>query len=234
MKTNETDLYLPVRRYLERKNYSVYAEVKGCDIAAVKNNELVVIELKNSLSLKLIIQGTERQELTDSVYIAVPSGGGKYTSLKNRSVGKLLKRLGLGLMVVRRELDNEIEVVINPSPPPSGTVSRRKREALFKEIGGRYREFNTAGSVSSIETVTAYRLKSVKIAVLLEASGPQSPAMLKKMGAPEDTSSILYNNHYNWFDKVKRGVYALSETGKTGLTNYAEAAEHFRNNLKNL
>ncbi len=225
---------MPVRRYLERKNYSVYAEAKGCDIAAVKNNELVVIELKNSLSLKLIIQGTERQELTDSVYIAVPSDGGKYTSLKNRSVRKLLKRLGLGLMVVRRDLDDEIEIVLNPSPPSPGTVNRKKRKALFKEMEGRYREFNTAGSVSSIETVTAYRLKSVRIAVLLEASGPQSPAMLKKMGAPEETSSILYNNYYNWFDKVKRGIYVLSATGKADLENYSEAAEHFRNNLKNL
>jgi len=234
LKTKETDLYIPVRRYLERKNYSVYAEAKGCDIAAVKNDELVVIELKNSLSMKLIIQGTERQELTDSVYIAVPAQRGKYTSLKKRSVKKLLKRLGLGLMVIHRDLDDEIEVVLNPAPPSPGTVNRKKRETLFKEIGGRYREFNTAGSVSSIETVTAYRLKTVKIAVILEKEGPQTPSFLKQIGAPEETSSILYNNYYNWFDKVKRGVYVLSETGKAGLENYAEAAEYFRNNLKNL
>ena len=45
----ETDLYEPVRRFLEEEGYTVQAEVKGCDVAAVKNGHLVIVELKKEI-----------------------------------------------------------------------------------------------------------------------------------------------------------------------------------------
>ena len=42
----ETDLYEPVCRFLEEEGYRVQAEVKDCDIAAEKDGELVIVELK--------------------------------------------------------------------------------------------------------------------------------------------------------------------------------------------
>ena len=38
----ETDLYEPVRRFLEEEGYTVQAEVKGCDVAAVKTGSLLL------------------------------------------------------------------------------------------------------------------------------------------------------------------------------------------------
>ena len=66
----ETDLYEPIRAFLEEEGYQVQAEVKHCDIAAEKDGRLVVVELKRAFGLKLVYQGLERQSLTDEVFAA--------------------------------------------------------------------------------------------------------------------------------------------------------------------
>ena len=67
----ETDLSHPVCAYLEAQGYTVRGEVHHCDIAAVKGEELIIIELKCTLNLTLLAQGIQRQQLTDSVYVAI-------------------------------------------------------------------------------------------------------------------------------------------------------------------
>lgn len=234
MKGSETELFHPLKTYLERKGYTVYAEVNNCDIAAVKGNDLVLVELKNNFSLKLVLQGLERQELGNSVYIAAAVRDGKRIKQK-KQILKLLKRLGLGFILVRLHPGREeIEVLLNPGNSNSKpAINTKKRNALFKEIGGRYRDFNTGGSVSSIETMTAYRLKSIKTAVILEKNGTSSPAHLREQGASFDVQAILYNNYYGWFERTGRGRYTLSEKGREIFTLYPEQTEYFRNTLKN-
>lgn len=52
----EVDLYKPIQTYFSRDGYEVYGEVKDCDLVAVKDEELVVVELKLTLSVDLLIQ----------------------------------------------------------------------------------------------------------------------------------------------------------------------------------
>ena len=59
----ETDLYEPIRAFLEEEGYQVQAEVKGCDIAAVKDGQLVIVELKKAFNLKLVYQGEELRQV---------------------------------------------------------------------------------------------------------------------------------------------------------------------------
>ena len=49
----ESDLYGPVRDYLENLGYQVKGEVKDCDIAALRDGELIVVELKRGVTLEL-------------------------------------------------------------------------------------------------------------------------------------------------------------------------------------
>ena len=49
-KRYEVDLYKPVKEYFTQQGYDVHGEVNECDVAAVKEQELVLIELKLSLS----------------------------------------------------------------------------------------------------------------------------------------------------------------------------------------
>ena len=68
----ETDLYIFVKEYLEARGYTVKSEVEGCDVVAVKENEpVVIVELKLTFSIDLVLQGIQRQSITDDVYLAV-------------------------------------------------------------------------------------------------------------------------------------------------------------------
>ena len=94
----ETDLSAPVKSYLEGHGYQVNCEVKNCDIVATKDGDVIVVELKTSINLTLIVQATNRQTFSDSVYVAVPAPNKK--SRHWRGVITVLKRLELGLLLV--------------------------------------------------------------------------------------------------------------------------------------
>ena len=67
----ETELYEPIRSFLEAEGYEVQAEVKHCDIAAQKEEQLIIVELKKAFNLKLVYQALERQSLTEYVFVAI-------------------------------------------------------------------------------------------------------------------------------------------------------------------
>ena len=70
--TRETDLYLPIKDFLEDAGYEVKSEITGCDVVACKPDvPMVIVELKTRFSLDLILQGVERQALAEDVYLAV-------------------------------------------------------------------------------------------------------------------------------------------------------------------
>ena len=52
----ESDLYGPVRDYLEGLGYEVKGEVRDCDITALRDGELIVVELKRGFTLELVYQ----------------------------------------------------------------------------------------------------------------------------------------------------------------------------------
>lgn len=68
----ESDLYGPVRDYLEGLGYEVKGEVRDCDITALRDGELIVVELKRGFTLELVYQAMDRQRIADGVYVAVP------------------------------------------------------------------------------------------------------------------------------------------------------------------
>ena len=54
----ETDLYLPIKAFLEDQGYEVKAEVIDCDVVAVRNDEPpLIVELKKGLTIDLLLQG---------------------------------------------------------------------------------------------------------------------------------------------------------------------------------
>ena len=55
----EVDLYKPIQEYFLCEDYQVFGEVNDCDIAAIKDDEIVIIELKLTLSVDLLIQAAK-------------------------------------------------------------------------------------------------------------------------------------------------------------------------------
>ncbi|HOQ30356.1 MAG TPA: hypothetical protein PLH36_16595, partial [Armatimonadota bacterium] len=103
---HETELYPPIRDFLVSLGYTVRSEVRGCDITATREDELVVIEMKRRFSTDLLIQAVERQRLTDSVYVALPQSAiptGRSGRARWQGMQRLLKRLELGLLLVSSE-----------------------------------------------------------------------------------------------------------------------------------
>jgi hypothetical protein len=207
---SETDLAGPLYEYLAAAGYTVRSEVKDCDIAAVKGDDLLVIELKKTLNLALVVQGVRRQRLTDSVYLAIPRPSNKWKWWKeSRGAQHLLRRLELGLILVSLERGKPaVEVVFHPLP-----FSRRKRaasrRAVLEEISKRSADYNRAGSTRT-RLATAYRENAIHIACCLLVTGSTSPAALRGLGTGPKTLSILRFNAYGWFERVGTGVYGIT------------------------
>lgn len=235
-KIQEVDLYKPIQRYFSRDGFEVYGEVKDCDMVAVKENELVIIELKLTLSVDLLIQAAKRQKLTDKVYIAIPKPKGRMNSKQWADKCHLVKRLELGLIVVSFPGNgSKADIVIHPAPFNSKKGNARNklmREAILNEISGRSADFNIGGSTRT-KIMTAYKESCIQIACFLDKMGPLSPKALRDMGAGVKTPSILTKNYYGWFERIKRGTYIITEKGKLEVQEYQDLVKYYLAKLEN-
>ncbi|MBN1413365.1 MAG: hypothetical protein JW969_21160 [Spirochaetales bacterium] len=227
----ETDLYEPLKQFLENSGYSVHAEVHNCDVTAVKDGEVIIIELKTAFSLKLVYQALNRQQIGDAVYVALPRPDSSLRRSPWKDMFRLLKRLEIGLILLDMQ-DKSVPVEILFHPVQSHKrKSKKKKRALLKEIAGRSVNYNKGGSTKS-KLMTAYRENSLFIAVALDHFGPLSPKQLRALGTGFKTQSILYNNFYDWFMKIDKGIYDISPKGKSGIKKYAQLAKLYRRKLK--
>jgi hypothetical protein len=227
----ESDLWKPVSDFFINLGYSVRSEVKDCDITAIKDEELIVVELKKNLSVELLSQAVKRQRAADLVYIAVPKPKRLLGNAKWKDICHLIRRLELGLILVSlKGKQGIVEVPIHPVPfdrEKSRNLSRKKRESIIKEANSRYMDANIGGTTGK-KLVTAYRENAIFIACCLERFGPLSPKKLRELGTDaKKTTSILSENHYGWFEKVDRGIYAITEEGKKALAEYSELAKYY-------
>jgi len=224
-KRYEIDLYKPIKEYFTKQGYAVNAEVMDCDVTALKDDELVIIELKLTLSIELLIQASKRQRLTEKVYIAIPKPSYNLRSKKWKGICHLMRRLELGLITVSfNEKNVHMNVVVEPEPfdrDRSMRHSRKRRTKLVEEITGRLGDYNVGGSHNT-KLMTVYKENCIQIACYLEHYGPLSAKNLRELGTGEKTYSILYDNHYSWFEKIERGIYSISEKG---LSEYNEIPE---------
>ena len=221
----ETDLYLPVKQFFESEGYEVKAEVNGCDVVACKKDApTVIIELKMTFSLDLVLQGIDRQKLSDDVYLAVPKADTP-TKRKNwrrrqRSLINLCRRLGVGLLLVNIETDVAfaVEVLLDPAPyqPRKNT---KKQTKLQKEFLDRSGDPNTGG-ITKKKIITAYRQDAIRLADALSGGKALKISELKEITGVTRAASILQNNHYGWFERVSRGVYRLTEHGEEAHVFY--------------
>lgn len=210
----ETDLYPPVKAFLEAQGFEVKAEVGAADVVAVRGAEPpVIVELKTGFSLALVYQGLARQALSDAVYLAVPWKAERRGAGKDRLA--LCRRLGLGLLRVRMA-DGHVELLCEPGPyRPRQSKVRLKR--LMKEFDGRRGDPNTGGSTRR-SLVTAYRQDALACAVHLASVGPSKGAEVAKATGVTRATRMMADNHYGWFERVERGLYRLTEAGHAALT----------------
>jgi hypothetical protein len=208
----ETSLYMAVKAYLERQGYQAKGEVCGYDIVAVRPGEppfLVITELKLGFTLDLVLQAVDRLAAADEVWLAVRSS--RRGRDRDGRVHRLCRLLGFGLLAVDAAR-HAVEVLAEPAPyRPRPNLKRR---ALLLREHGRRRGDPTQGGAARTPIMTAYRQQALACATALEA-GPRRPRDLRAV-APE-AGRILLRNVYGWFERVARGRYGLTASGRQAV-----------------
>jgi len=206
----ETDLYPPVKAFLETLGYEVKAEIGPADVMACRHDtDPVLVELKTTFSLTLFHQGIARQSVSDMVYLAVPRKPGRAFAKSVAENVKLARRLGLGLLTVRLD-DGVVEVHCDPGPY-APRKDLKKRAGLMAEFARRRGDPNLGGVRG--QRMTAYRQDALACVAHLAANGPGRGAAVRDATGVVQATRIMRDNHYGWFQKLDTGLYGLSDTG---------------------
>ncbi|MBJ3784606.1 DUF2161 domain-containing phosphodiesterase [Devosia sediminis] len=206
----ETALYLPVKAFLEAAGYEVKGEIGGCDLVGISRTDppvIVVCELKLSFNLELILQAVDRATVADEVWIAArisATGRGREADKRYR---QLCRRLGIGMLGVT---DTGVVSVIVSSVSPMPRTNPKRRSRLVREHQRRQGDPALGGS-TRIPIMTAYRQQALICAQAL-LDGPLRPRDMRS--AAPDAGKILLGNVYGWFERVRPGVYQLTEAGR--------------------
>ncbi|MEM1200055.1 MAG: DUF2161 domain-containing phosphodiesterase [Pseudomonadota bacterium] len=219
----ETDLYAPIKQFLEGQGYEVKSEVGATDVVARRGEEdPVIVELKARFSLSLFHQAVERQAITDAVYVAVPRITGKAFQKAVRNNRALCRRLGLGLLTVRMK-DGVVDAILDPAPY-TPRQSKRKQTRLLREFTRLVGDPNTGGSTRR-GLMTAYRQDALRCLNVLSANGPTKAALVAKAADVTNARRLMADNHYGWFERVEKGIYALSPKGESATQEYRAELE---------
>ncbi|MGA2056840.1 MAG: DUF2161 family putative PD-(D/E)XK-type phosphodiesterase [Bradyrhizobium sp.] len=213
----ETALYLPVKRFLEKLGFTVKGEIGGCDLVALSGDAppiVVIGELKLSFNLELILQAVDRAGAADEVWLAArfsERGKGRESDARYRN---LCRRLGFGMLAVTKS--GAVEVIVSPTTVPRRDLKRRSR--LITEHRKRQGDPALGGSTRA-PIMTAYRQQALACASAL-VHGPRKVRDLKP--AIPDAPKILLHNVYGWFDRVERGIYSLTDSGRAALKRWPQ------------
>ncbi|MFS8046321.1 DUF2161 domain-containing phosphodiesterase [Rhizobium sp. BR 314] len=212
----ETALYLPIKSFLEAAGYAVKGEIGGCDLVGLNDDEppvVVICELKMSFNLELILQAVDRAAASDEVWIAARVSAKGKGREGDRRFRDLCRRLGFGMLTVSDS--DVVDIMVSPvAPMPRKNVRRRSR--LVEEHRRRKGDPALGGSTRK-PIMTAYRQQALVCAAAIE-NGAQRPKEMRE-AAPK-APQILRDNVYGWFERVDRGIYALTELGTEALKRW--------------
>lgn len=214
----ETDLYEPIKWFLEGQGYEVKGEVGKVDVVGCRGTEApVLIELKTSFSLSLFHQAIDRLSVTEIVYIAVPHKPGKVFARSLKRNVALCKRLGIGLITVRLK-DGSVYAHLDPGPyrPRLSTV---KKDRLLSEFSRRVGDPNNGGATRQ-GLITAYRQDALRCLSYLSKNGPSKASLVALGTTVENARRIMSNDHYGWFERVEKGIYAVTPSGAAAILKF--------------
>ena len=221
---NETDLYLPVKKYFESLGYRVDAEVKDCDVVASKDDEIIICELKKSFSLALLYQIIERKAITSNVYAVIPRPK-NMNSRVFRNQCNLLRSLGVGLLIVLKS-NKRVDLVLEPAKD-SIRKHKKRTERIKKEVNGRNMNINTGGSTRK-KIVTAHKESVISALCYIEKN-----KQIRLRDCNEYVKAAIKSNHYKYFVRIDRGIYTMNSDANNMLNDkdYKDIVEFYRKDI---
>ncbi|EJR49968.1 hypothetical protein IIO_06564 [Bacillus cereus VD115] len=156
-KLKESDLFAPVKSFLIKNGCSnVYGEVLGCDVLGINGICDIIVELKTTLSFKLIDQALDRLNHGHYVYIAIPQRKGHTP----RCVKKILEQNKIGLLEIGKDrFSNDIIAHIS-IPAKYNRLPNELKKKGFKPIRNFIKNYHETqiGGVKGGEGTTDYSL----------------------------------------------------------------------------
>ena len=177
--------------------------------------ELVVIgEMKQSFTLELVLQAVDRTSVCDEVWLAVRASKRGRGRENDARVKKLCRFLGFGLLTVTAE--GRVDVVTEPGPWKPRRDAKRRSHIV--EEHRRRKGDPVAGGSTRMPQMTAYRQQALAVANALTRA-PSRPRDLRTLSP--DAAKILQGNVYGWFERIERGLYGLTSSGRVALVTWA-------------
>jgi hypothetical protein len=162
-----------------------------------------------------VLQAVDRTSACDEIWLAVSTSKRGRGRENDARVKKLCRFLGFGLLTVNAE--GRVDVVTEPTPwKPRRDAKRRSR--IVEEHRRRKGDPVVGGSTRTPQ-MTAYRQQALAVANAL-AGTPSRPRDLRIL-AP-DAAKILQGNVYGWFERIERGLYGLTSSGRVALVTWAD------------
>ncbi|MEK4509671.1 hypothetical protein EJP82_12370 [Paenibacillus anaericanus] len=227
---HETELYAPLKTFFEERGYTIKAEITHCDLVGTRpgNPYPLIVEMKKTFNLPLLLQGLERQKLSEEVYLAVERNRSKKGAHNQRwgEITGLCRRLGLGLIAITLFKTKKpfVDVLCSPGEITYGQsqkVSKKKSDRVVREFNERSGDYNVGGSYGA-KLMTAYREKALRVALALEVGVEMSPREIRDQSGIGTAAAILQHNYYDWFRRIARGRYVLTPAGVKALSQYAD------------
>ena len=232
---SEMDLYAPVCDFFTKQNYTVKSEVKCCDVVAQKEDDIIIVELKKTFQLKLVYQAIDRQTMCENVFVAIARPVKSQNTKQFQNMLKLLKRLGIGLLTVAVDSPiKTVEVVLQPNQN-NASKNNKKTKKLLLEMQQRTGDYNVGGMTRK-KIITAYKEKALELCCILQQKEEVSYAFLRKNNMEESHIKMLGTNVYQWYERVNRRIYRLSEYGKKALEQkeYKEVVTYYTQKWKSV
>ncbi|MEM6744242.1 MAG: DUF2161 domain-containing phosphodiesterase [Pseudomonadota bacterium] len=144
-------------------------------------------------------------------------------SHRYRDVTRLCRRLGLGLLTV-----GEAGVTAHLDPGPyAPRRDARRAGRLLREFERRAGD-PEAGGTTGVPRMTAYRQDALRCVEFLAAEGPARGRDVARGTGVARATRIMADDHHGWFERVERGVYALSPNGRGAAESNADAIVRLR------
>jgi hypothetical protein len=179
----ETDLYAPVKRFLQARGLDAKGEVRGCDVVAVAPGEPdlpIVVELKPAVTLAGVLQCVDRFAVTDLVYLAVPAAALPWSKNDGDGFKRLCRRLGLGLLAVGA--DGAVSALAEPLPARTPRRNRLRAARVLAEHTKRRGDPTPGGRPGGVRQMTAYRKRALRCAA--PPCSTARPAAARSLSGP--------------------------------------------------
>lgn len=174
----ESDLYEPVKKWLEKNGYSVFSEVspryssRRADVVGMNPETTAVVELKLSLSLDLLDQAVNwsSRKYANYVFIAVPWNKKGSPRIDNDLINYICKQFNIGVLFVQKYND-ELYIEDKPYIKPK-YIKVNKKETNFRDTIEQFKQeyinSDLKGGHSGGGYVTQYRVTIERVKELLK------------------------------------------------------------------